>query len=139
MATLSQLLARIQQIDIAKEVEDAFNDNAWFAEDRNREQLMMGVGGERLMPDYSEKSVTKYGKPAGPIKLYETGAFYKGITYKAEDGIVKAFSTDEKNDFLEDMYDYYKPLKLIPENAFDMGNKLKYTMVKNISYKTGLK
>ena len=139
MATASQLLAKLQSINIAQEVEDAFNQDAKFAEDRNREQLMDGVGGDGLMPDYSETSVNKYGKPAGGIRLYETGSFWKGITYEAKDGIVKAFSTDEKNDFLEDMYDYYKPLKLIPENAYDMGNKMKYTMVKNITEKTGLK
>ena len=52
MATLSQLLARIQQIDIAKEVEDAFNQEAYFAEDLNREQLMGGLGAQEEGLDF---------------------------------------------------------------------------------------
>lgn len=139
MATLSQLLARIQQIDIAKEVEDAFNQEAYFAEDLNREQLMGGLGGDRPMPEYSIKSITKYGKPAGRIRLYDEGDFQKGITYKAEGDTIKAFSTDRKNDYLEERYMEYAPLKLTPENKKDMARQMQYKMAENIGYKTGLK
>jgi len=98
MATAGQILAKLQAIDIDKEVQDAFNEEAYFAEDLNREQLMEGKGGDRQMPDYSPTSVTKYGKPAGPIKLFDEGNFQKGITYQAEGETIKALSTDRKND-----------------------------------------
>lgn len=139
MATASQLLAKIQSINIPKEVEDAFNQEAYFAEDLNREQLMDGMGGDKPMPEYSIKSVTKYGKPKGRIKLFDTGDFQKGITYVAEGDRVKSFSTDKKNDFLEDMYDFYKPLKLTPENKKDMAWQMQARMAANIGEKTGLK
>lgn len=139
MATASQLLAKLQAINIAKEVEDAFNQEAYFAEDLNREQLMDGMGGDRPMPEYSVKSVIKYGKPAGGIRLFDEGDFQKGITYVADGDSVKSFSTDRKNDFLEDMYDFYKPLKLTPENKKDMARQMQYKMAVNIGDKTGLK
>lgn len=139
MATASQLLAKIQSINIPKEVEDAFNQEAYFAEDLNREQLMDGIGGDKPMPEYSLKSVTKYGKPAGRIRLFDTGDFQKGITYVAEGDRVKSFSTDRKSDFLEDMYDFYKPLKLTPENKKDMAWQMQAKMAENIGNKTGLK
>lgn len=138
MATGNELKAKLQAINIPKEVETAFNEEAYFAEDLNREQLMDGMGGDRPMPDYSITSVTKYGKPAGRIKLFDEGDFQKGITYQAEGETIKALSTDRKNDFLEDMYDYYKPLKLTPEGKKDMARQMQYKMAENIGIKTGL-
>lgn len=138
MATLSQLLERLQSINIAKEFEEAFNEQAYYAEDLNVMQLMDGMGGDGPMPNYSDESVTRYGKPYGRIRLYETGDFYKGITYKAEGDTIKAFSTDKKNDYLEEFYMEYAPVKLTDESKKDMGSMVQSKMAENIGNKTGL-
>jgi hypothetical protein len=139
MATLSQLLERLQSINIAKEFEEAFNQQAYYAEDLNVMQLMEGMGGDGPMPYYSDESVTRYGKPYGRIRLYETGDFYKGITYKAEGDTIKAFSTDKKNDYLEEFYMEYAPVKLTDESKKDMASMVQSKMAENIGNKTGLK
>ena len=139
MATASQLLERLQSINIAQEFQDAFNEQAYYAEDLNVMQLKDGMGGDGPMPDYSEKSVTKYGKPAGRIRLYDTGDFYKGITYKAEGDTIKAFSTDQKNDYLEEFYMEYAPIKLTNESKKDMASMVQSQMAKEIGIKTGMK
>jgi len=133
------ILARIQALNIPKEVEAAFNHEAYYAEDLNREQLMSGQGGDRMMPDYSPVSVKKYGKPAGPIRLYDTGSFQSGIEYKFDKDSIKALSTDKKSEFLEDMYDYYKPLKLTPESKKDLAGQVQPVLADNIGLKTGMK
>ena len=138
MATLSQLLERLQSINIAKEFEEAFNEQAYYAEDLNVMQLMDGMGGDGPMPNYSDESVTRYGKPYGRIRLYETGDFYKGITYKAEGDTIKAFSTDKKNDYLEEFYMEYAPVKLTDESKKDMASMVQSKMAENIGNKTGL-
>jgi len=137
--TASMMLERLKAIHIPIEAENAFNQEAYFAEDLNREQLMSGQGGDRLMPDYSPVSVRKYGKPAGGIRLYDKGDFQKGILYKADGDRITALSTDKKSEFLEDMYDYYKPLKLTPESKKDMGRQMQPVMAGSIGLKTGMK
>jgi hypothetical protein len=131
-------LERLQSINIAKEFEEAFNEQAYYAEDLNVMQLMDGMGGDGPMPNYSDESVTRYGKPYGRIRLYETGDFYKGITYKAEGDTIKAFSTDKKNDYLEEFYMEYAPVKLTDESKKDMGSMVQSKMAENIGNKTGL-
>jgi hypothetical protein len=131
-------LERLQSINIAKEFEEAFNEQAYYAEDLNVMQLMDGMGGDGPMPNYSDESVTRYGKPYGRIRLYETGDFYKGITYKAEGDTIKAFSTDKKNDYLEEFYMEYAPVKLTDESKKDMASMVQSKMAENIGNKTGL-
>ena len=52
-----------------------------IAEDLNTFQLKDGqLADGGFLPNYSQNSVEKYGKPAGRIKLYDTGEFYSKIT-----------------------------------------------------------
>ena len=51
--------------------------------DLNREQLKEGKrSDDSFLPDYSERSVSEFGKTPGPIKLHDTGDFYDSIEVK---------------------------------------------------------
>lgn len=73
---------------------DTFNDSTVKAqiEDKITEQLQRGERGDgKVLRNYSPVSVAKFGKPAGPIKLFDQGYFYKAVTVYAEaDGIIIA-------------------------------------------------
>ena len=71
----------------------------------NRDQLKQGKRADgSFLPDYSNNSVTKFGKKKGPIKLYDTGDFYEGIKpeFAKTDFLLK--DDDSKTDLLEDRY-----------------------------------
>lgn len=76
-----------------------------LVEDANILQLQQGLRGDGTnLPNYSPVSVYVYGKPAGPIRLYDQGDFYRGITMRAEfDGIVLE-GRDIKTQMLELRY-----------------------------------
>lgn len=72
--------------------------------DLNVEQLHKGQKSDgRFMPDYSPVSVEVYGKPPGPIKLYDTGAFYRGFMLDIG-SILAITSSDDKTDMLFKRY-----------------------------------
>lgn len=63
----------------------------------NVKQLKEGKRSDGIsLPDYSETSVKIYGKPAGAIKLFDTGDFYNSIEAKTEKSTIKLISTDPK-------------------------------------------
>lgn len=140
MASAKELLARMQSVDIRLEAVNAFNQNAEFAEGLNRVQLKHGVRGDgTVLPDYSFSSVHTYGKPPGPIRLYDKGDFYAGINYAASYDRVYAFSSDDKAEMLEARYGE-AILSLLPESKQKLWQqKVKPTLVMIISSKTGLR
>lgn len=74
-------------------------------EDKNIEQLKRGERGDgSRLPNYSPVSVAKFGKPAGPIKLYDQGGFYGGVAVKVSQGGIEIYDTDYKADLLEGIY-----------------------------------
>lgn len=77
------------------------------------------------MPNYSPVSVEVYGKPAGPIKLYETGAFYRGFMLDVNGNILTITSDDPKTDML------YKRYATLKHNIFGLnqGFQREYTPV----------
>lgn len=73
--------------------------------DLNIEQLNKGLRSDgTVMPDYSQVSVEFYGKPDGPIKLKDTGAFYQGAYVRVTGDQVKFSSTDQKTEMLTERY-----------------------------------
>ncbi|MEX0598821.1 MAG: hypothetical protein WD512_20220 [Candidatus Paceibacterota bacterium] len=71
-------------------------------EDLNAEQLSRGERADgEILPDYSPTSVTVYGKPPGPIKLYDQGDFWKGIRIKLMADGFEMIGTDSKTAELE--------------------------------------
>ena len=68
-------------------------------------QLREGVKADgSIMPDYSPVSVEVYGKPPGPIKLFDTGDFYKSIDYSFAKKITVTFDSVKDDDNLIDIY-----------------------------------
>ena len=78
--TVSDLLEKLQKVNIDREIKIAIGKTSKQMADLNREHLAEGFQSTgRPMPNYSFTSVNVFGKPAGPIRLYETGAFHKTI------------------------------------------------------------
>ena len=83
MQKLDNIKAQILGIGVVIEnaIETSFRENDSVIEDLNIVQLQKGDG--ETLPDYSPTSVEVYGKPAGPIKLFDEGDFYRGINLQA--------------------------------------------------------
>ena len=77
---IRSLKLKIQKIDLDKASENALRSNQELISDLNRDQLRIGMKSDgSWLPPYSANSVTKFGKPPGKIKLFDTGDFYEGI------------------------------------------------------------
>ena len=86
-------------------IEETLNDLAPVIEDLLGAQLQRGEKGDgSKLPDYSETSVHKFGKPAGPIRLYDTGAFYKGMTLEVTAKDFEIIDTDSKTGKLTERF-----------------------------------
>lgn len=76
-------------------IREVLEESATLIEDMIISQLEQGMDGDgNFLPDYSPVSVFKYGKPPGPIKLYDTGDFYRNVFIEVFDN---AFVTDDKD------------------------------------------
>jgi hypothetical protein len=107
MVEIADIKKRILNIPelINESIEEAFFDNREQIENMNRDQLRKGKRGDGVtLPDYSRASVVVYGKPAGPIRLFDQGDFYKGITLDVDNDEAHLLGTDEKTDELERTY-----------------------------------
>jgi hypothetical protein len=101
MASIREMKKRIAELNTDKVIEDAMTDSSDGLANLNVEQLNKGQRADgREMPDYSPASVEIFGKPEGPIKLYDTGAFYRGMFARVENGKVIYSSTDDKTEML---------------------------------------
>ena len=83
----------------------AFDKNKEVIADMNTDQLWEGKRSDGVtLPDYSPVSVAVYGKPPGPIKLYDTGKFYRGIEAVAGRDQVDIIGNDSITAELEQRY-----------------------------------
>jgi hypothetical protein len=94
---LIQRLYELRNIDVLDRVVD---ESIKFAmAELNREQLMDGERSDGTsLPDYSPTSVNVYGKPSGPIKLFDTGAFQESIIVIASENAYRFLSSPLKRD-----------------------------------------
>lgn len=105
MASLSQYLAKVEAVNIELSAEVAIENTATAAIQAQKEQLQRGERSDgSFLPDYSFRSVFQYGKPAGPIRLYDQGDFYSGILIDVRPGIFLIDSADQKTTMLENTY-----------------------------------
>ena len=105
MATIRAVLNRVKTLDPILEAKRSLIDTKDVLLDLNVEQLHKGQKSDgRFMPDYSPVSVEVYGKPPGPIKLYDTGAFYRGFMLDINGSILTITSSDDKTDMLFKRY-----------------------------------
>lgn len=94
----------------------AFQESTPEIEEAILMQLSQGLRGDGVeLPDYSRVSVSVYGKPPGPMKLYETGEFYQGVEARADSDGVEIIGTDDKTGMLELRYGS-EIIKLSEEN-----------------------
>lgn len=90
-------------LQLCKQV--AIENTAPEATRQQRLQLWQGVRSDGSeMPHYSFRSVFQYGKPEGPIKLYDTGDFYKGVLIDVRGDIFIMESADGKSTMLQNRY-----------------------------------
>lgn len=107
MSALDDILGKLITIrdtlpDIAVSV---LEDAAPQIEDKITQQLQQGKRGDgSTLPNYSPVSVAKFGKPPGPIKLFDTGDFYQGIKVSANGSGLFIDDTDSKTPLLTEKY-----------------------------------
>lgn len=68
-------------------------------------QLSQGKRSDDVfLPDYSNVSVTVYGKPPGPMRLFDQGDFYEGIEARITGDGLELVGTDVKSEMLKLRY-----------------------------------
>lgn len=88
--------------ELASEV---LNESAPQIEDAITAQLAQGIDGDGdSLPDYSPVSVAKYGKPPGPIKLFDKGDFYHEVKAFADNATLTIDDTNWKTPLLIDRF-----------------------------------
>lgn len=99
------MLDRLEALDLGLAMVMAMEDTAAEATAAQRWQLSQGLkSNDQFLPDYSRVSVTKFGKPDGPIKLFDTGAFYRGIFLDVRGDSFVLESADSKSEMLQTRY-----------------------------------
>lgn len=107
MQLIESSIAKLQGIldDLPLLIREVINENHTLIEDMILAQLEKGQRGDGTsLPNYSPVSVKVYGKPPGPIKLYDTGAFYRAVFAKAFDDAFQIGDTDPKTPGLTTLY-----------------------------------
>jgi hypothetical protein len=105
MASIKQMLNRFETLDTDKVIQETMQESADTLADLNAEQINTGLKADGTeMPDYSFRSVFQYGKPPGPIRLRDTGAWQAGLYAKVQGDKVVFESTDDKDKMLTDRY-----------------------------------
>jgi hypothetical protein len=137
-----QLYNKVAALDVHEVAVNSINETKDVIADLNVEQLNKGIRSDgSFMPDYSHASVELFGKPAGPIKLFDTGAFYRGFEVKMQGDKVIIDSTDNKTDLL------FKKYATKKKNIFGLSgpyrreyidNSLRKAFRKNIKQEIGI-
>lgn len=75
-----------------------------IATNLNTDQLFQGEDAKgKKLPNYSDRSVQVFGKPSGPMRLFETGSFYRGFFIRAEKFPAVFESSDLKTGHIADL------------------------------------
>lgn len=96
MTMVSDMIETMKGLDIKKEALVSISKTSEQYVELNREQLLHGKRADgTVMPPYSEASVKKFGKPAGPIMLHDTGAFYDSFKLDVGNSKLQILSEDK--------------------------------------------
>lgn len=99
------MLEKLRRVDLPLSMSSAMEQTADAATDAQRKQLAQGLmSDDTFLPDYSFRSVFQYGKPPGPIRLYDTGDFYRGMLIDVRQDIFILESADSKSTMLQNRY-----------------------------------
>lgn len=83
---------------------ESIKDNEEAATNLNTDQMWQGEDATgRNLPEYSERSVQVFGKPSGPMRLFDTGDFYRSIFINADKFPVVFSSKDSKEGKIADL------------------------------------
>ena len=86
-------------------MKESFEQIKASVEDMNIEQLDRGERADySSLPNYSITSIRKFGKPPGPMILYDQGDFWQGITLVVTDDGVELVGRDLKTQMLQLRY-----------------------------------
>jgi hypothetical protein len=130
MSTILKMLKRFEAVNTDQIIEDVMTDAQDPMADLNAEQINTGQRADgSMMPDYSPVSVDFFGKPAGPIRLRETGKFQAGMYARLQGSSIVFNSTDEKADMLSKQYG---------NQVFGLNDKFKLEAVRD-SIRPGVK
>jgi len=106
MATIFQFRDRVSQLSSEKIEEQLLiivKKNEETVTNMNTDQLFQGQDSEgSLFQDYSKRSVEVFGKPAGPIRWFETGKYYASIFINAVKFPILFGSSDQKEGKIAD-------------------------------------
>lgn len=134
-AGVNTLARNIASLDLNKATEAALQARGTDISELNRDQLRRGedVNGASL-PPYSARSVDVFGKPAGAIKLFDTGDFYAAIKPEFADKSFSVTDTDWKAEMLNREYGDVIGLQQdsINELAQDALGQIQYEIRKQI-------
>lgn len=99
------MLDKLLKVDLPFSMTAAMEDTASEAVEQQRGQLAQGLmSDDNYLPDYSFRSVFQYNKPPGPIRLYDTGDFYRGMLLDVRQDIFILESADPKSTMLQNRY-----------------------------------
>lgn len=105
MATIKTVLNRFETLDTDKVILETMQESTDTLADLNAEQINTGLKADGSeMPDYSFRSVFQYGKPPGPIRLRDTGAWQAGLYVTVQGDKVAFSNSDDKDRMLTDRY-----------------------------------
>lgn len=103
--TLGQLQTNLSGFNIRDEVNAVIDETREALKILNQGQLSLGKKSDgHYLPNYSTASVLHFGKPAGPIRLYDTGAFWNNIQIERQSGKIVFSDTDSKAPMLIQKY-----------------------------------
>lgn len=101
MTTCADMLEKLERVDIPLSMQIAMEETASEAVSSQKLQLQQGLRSDDTVTDnYSFRSVFQYGKPPGPIRWYDTGAFYNGILFDVRKDVFILDSADPKTELI---------------------------------------
>lgn len=103
MADVLELIENLNKLNVEKVVKQSISATSQTIAQLNREQLKSGKRADNsTMPNYSDASINLFGKPAGPIMLFDTGSFHSSITVQVKGDEILTTAKDLYN--LSDKY-----------------------------------
>ena len=100
----------------------------------NTDEQLFNQGVDSLndpLPEYSETSVTLYGKPRGRIKLYDEGDFYNSFKIRAtRNSIIIEADTEKEDTDLAEVYG----IEILGLTDLSLSRLLEITVPKYINY-----
>ena len=108
MGKLNDYIARLEAVTVESQERDILEiikSQETIITNLNTDQLFEGERSDgTILPDYSPVSVEAYGKPAGPIRLYDEGDFYRGFFIETDNFPVMFGSRDSKSEMLKNEF-----------------------------------